>query len=507
MANEELLALSTVEMRRRIGTKEISPVELLEASLQRIKRINPAVNAVTAMSVDRARKEAKAAEAAVRRGQDLPLLHGLPTGIKDLEETKGLLTTYGSPLYRDFVPTWDNVMVGRVRAAGAIVVGKTNVPEFGAGSNSRNPVWGATGNPFNPMLNAGGSSGGSAAALATDMLPVCTGSDTGGSLRNPASFCGVVGFRPSPGMVAVERRAMGWTPISVLGPMGRSVADTCLLYATQIGQHDSDPLSFPLEAHAYAEPWPVDLGSLRVAYTEDFGGAPVEKGIRATFREKIKAMKPFFRRLDKVEVDYGGADRCFDIVRAVAFLSRYRDAYENNRKMLGPNIIANYELGAKFTLADFAWAHGEQTRLFRAFQEIYKDYDLVIGPTVGFSPFPWKQLYIEAMDGKKLGTYYHWMATKYFISLITNPAVSLPCGVDHKKMPFGLQVIGRFRGDGEVLGAAHAMEQAFKTIPGLARPLPNLKKLEKPVPALKSIVTHPPKLNAKPTRGPAPGAL
>ena len=507
MSKEELVSLSSVELRRRIGTKEISPVELLDACLERIEEVNPAVNAVTAMCVDRARKEAKAAETAVRRGEDLPLLHGLPAGIKDLEETKDLLTTYGSPLYRDYVPAYDNVMVGRVRAAGAIVVGKTNVPEFGAGSNSRNPVWGATGNPFNPMLNAGGSSGGSAAALATDMLPVCTGSDTGGSLRNPAAFCGVVGFRPSPGMVAVERRAMGWTPISVLGPMGRSVADVCLLFATQVGQHDSDPLSFPLEPEAYADPWPVDLGSLRVAYTEDFGGAPVEKSIRQTFREKIKAIKPFFRSLDKVDVDYGGADRCFDVIRAVSFLSRYHDVYNNNRSMLGPNIIANYELGAKLSLADFAWAHGEQTRIFRAFQEIYKDYDLVIGPTVGFSPFPWKQLYIEEMDGTKLGTYYHWMATKYFVTLTSNPAVSLPCGVDDKKMPFGLQVVGRFRGDGEVLGAAHAMEQAFKTNPVLARPRPNIAKLRKPVPALKSIVTHPPKLNAKVARGPAPGAL
>jgi Asp-tRNA(Asn)/Glu-tRNA(Gln) amidotransferase A subunit family amidase len=507
MSKQELVSLSSVEMRRRIGTKEISPVELLEACLARIEEVNPAVNAVTAMCVARARKEAKAAETAVRRGEELPLLHGLPTGIKDLEETKDLLTSYGSPLYRDYVPNYDNVMVSRVRAAGAIIVGKTNVPEFGAGSNSRNPVWGATGNPFNPTLNAGGSSGGSAAALATDLLPVCTGSDTGGSLRNPAAYCGVVGFRPSPGMVAVERRAMGWTPISVLGPMGRSVADTCLLYATQIGQHDQDPLSFPVDGAAFAEPWPVDLGSLRVAWTEDFSGAPVEKGIRATMREKIKAMKPLFRSLDRVEVDYGEADRCFDVVRAVSFLSRYQDAYTNNRKMLGPNIVANYEIGAKLSLADFAWAHGEQTRLFRKFQDLYKDYDLVLAPTVGFSPFPWKQLYIDQMDGKKLRNYYHWMASVYFVSLVTNPAVSLPCGTDHRKMPFGLQVIGRFRGDGEVLGAAHAMETAFKAIPGLARPLPNIAKLRKPTAALKSIVTHPPKLNAKVSRGPAPGAL
>jgi Asp-tRNA(Asn)/Glu-tRNA(Gln) amidotransferase A subunit family amidase len=339
------------------------------------------------------------------------------------------------------------------------------------------------------------------------MLPVCTGSDTGGSLRNPAAYCGIVGFRPSPGMVAVERRAMGWTPISVLGPMGRSVADLCLLYATQIGQHDSDPLTFPIEAEAFAEPWPVDLGSLKVAWTEDFGNAPVEKGIRATMREKIKAMKPLFRSLDKVDMDLGETDRCFDVIRAVSFVARYRDAYENNRDLLGPNIRANYEIGANMTLADFAWAHAEQTRIFRKFQELYRDYDLVLGPTVGFSPFPWRQLYIEEMDGRKLRNYYHWMASVYVISLTTNPAVSLPCGVDHNKMPFGLQVIGRFRGDGEVLGAAHAMEQAFKRIPGLARPRPDLGKLRKARPDLKSIVTHPPKLNAKPTKGPAPGAL
>ena len=369
MSNEELVSLSAVELRRRIGTKEVSPVELLDACLDRIEEVNPAVNAVTAMCVKRARQEAKAAEAAARRGEDLPPLHGLPTGIKDLEETKDLLTTYGSPLYRDFVPTWDNVMVGRVRAAGAVVVGKTNVPEFGAGANSRNPVWGATGNPFDPRLNPGGSSGGSAVALATDMLPVCTGSDTGGSLRIPAAMCGVVGFRPSPGMVAVERRGMGWTPISVLGPMGRTVADTCLLYATQVGQHDTDPLSFPIDGAVFAEPWPVDLGSLRVAWSEDFGGVPVEKGIRRTMRAKIKAMKHLFRSLDEVKMDFGEADRCFDVVRAVSFVARYREAYEKNRELLGPNIRANYEIGANMTLADFAWAHAEQTRIFRKFQE------------------------------------------------------------------------------------------------------------------------------------------
>ena len=332
MSNEELVSLSSVELRRRIGTKEISPVELLEACLERIEEVNPAVNAVTAMSVKRARKEAKAAETAARRGEELPLLHGLPTGIKDLEETKDLLTTYGSPLYRDFVPTWDNVMVGRVRAAGAVVVGKTNVPEFGAGANSRNPVWGATGNPFNPMLNPGGSSGGSAVALATDMLPVCTGSDTGGSLRIPAAMCGVVGFRPSPGMVAVERRAMGWTPISVLGPMGRTRRRRLPALC-----HPDRPARFPIRSPSRSRVTPSPSrgrsisAACSVAWTEDFGGVPVEKGIRQTMRAKMKAMKHLFRRVDEVKIDLGGADKCFDVIRAVNFVARYRTLQEQQR--------------------------------------------------------------------------------------------------------------------------------------------------------------------------------
>ncbi len=492
-ANEKLLAESAVELRRRIGSKEISPVELLEACIERIERINPAVNAVTATCYDRAREEARSAEKAALSGEALGLLHGLPTGIKDLEETGGLLTTFGSPLYRDYVPERDSAMVARVRAAGAIVVGKTNVPEFGAGANSRNVVWGATGNPFDPTLNAGGSSGGSAAALACDLLPVCTGSDTGGSLRIPAAKCGVIGFRPSPGLVAVERRALGWTPISVVGPMGRTVADACLLMAAQAAMADCDPLSYPVNAREFAIPQPCDLGSLRTAYTEDFGICPVDVPIRRVFRDRIQAMRHLFRSCDEVTFDlFSEADRCFDVIRAANFVARYRDAYEKDAHSLGPNVRANYELGAGMTMADVAWAHAEQTRIFRRFQHTFRDYDLVLAPTTPVSPFPWTQLYLAEMDGKALRNYYHWLSLTYVITLATNPAIALPCGVDHKGMPFGLQAIGPFRADRFVLGAAPAMEQSFTAVPALARPLPDLAKLTQPVPALKSIVTHPP---------------
>ncbi len=493
-ANAQLLAESAVELRRRIGSKEISPAELLEACIERIAEINPAVNAVTATCYERARGEAKAAENAALRGEPLGLLHGLPTGIKDLEETAGLLTTFGSPLYRDFVPERDNAMVARVRAAGAIVVGKTNVPEFGAGANSRNVVWGATGNPFDPTLNAGGSSGGSAVALACNMLPVCTGSDTGGSLRIPGAICGVVGFRPSPGLVPVDRRSLGWTPISVVGPLGRTVADACLLLAAQAAMDDCDPLSYPVDAHAFAVPEPRDLGALRVAYTEDFGVCPVDVAIRKVFRDKIKTLRHLFRSCDEVKLDFGEADRCFDVIRAANYVAKYREAYEKDPASLGPNVRANYEIGAKMTLADMAWAHVEQTRIFRRFQQTFRDYDLVLAPTTPVSPFPWTQLYLSEMDGKPLNNYYHWLALTYVITLATNPAIALPCGVDHKGMPFGLQVVGRFRGDRALLGAAHAMEQAFNAIPALRRPVPDLAKLAQPVPALKSIVTHPPML-------------
>ena len=270
-ANTSLTALSAVELRRLIGTKEISPVELLEACIARIEAVNPYVNAITATSFDRARAEARTAEQAVLRGDTLGLLHGLPLGVKDLEATADLLTTYGSPLFRDNIPAADNLLVARLRAAGAIVAGKTNIPEFGAGSNSRNVVWGATGNPFNPNLNAGGSSGGSAAALACDMLPVCTGSDTGGSLRIPAAICGVVGVRPSPGVVPSERKLLGWSPLSVVGPMGRTVADACLQLAATAGMHAGDPLSYPLDPLAFLQPSAAELGKLRVAWTTDFG--------------------------------------------------------------------------------------------------------------------------------------------------------------------------------------------------------------------------------------------
>ncbi|MDH1702074.1 amidase [Comamonas terrigena] len=496
-SSPSLVELSAVELRRLIGTRQISPVELLDACIARIDSVNPYVNAVTATCFDRARSEARAAEKAVMAGAPLGLLHGLPLGVKDLEPTEGLLTTWGSPIYRDHVPTQDIELVARLRRAGAIVAGKTNVPEMGAGANSRNDVWGATGNPFNPNLNAGGSSGGSAAALACDMLPVCTGSDTGGSLRIPAAKCGVVGFRPSPGIVPSVRKLLGWTPLSVVGPMGRTVEDACLQLAASAGVHAGDPLSYPLDAASFLHPARTDLSRLRVAWTEDFGACDVDEGIRATFRQKIAAMCHLFAACDEVKLDLGDVHRCFDVLRAESFVAGMQAAYERDPDSLGPNPRANYEMGARMSLLDAAWAQAEQTRLLKRFQDTFADYDLILSPTTPVSPFPWTQLYAAQVGGQQQANYYRWLALTYVVTLTTHPAISLPCGTDHAGMPFGLQVVGGFRRDHELLGAAHAMEQAFSTQEALRRPRPDLAALRPAEPALTSIVTAPPVLHAQ----------
>lgn len=503
---DKLVEKSAVELRQLIGSKQLSPVELLEACIARIEDINPHINAVTATCFERARSEARAAEQAVIDGKPLGLLHGLPIGIKDLEETEGLLTTYGSPLYRGNIPARDNALVARLRAAGAIVAGKTNVPEMGAGANSRNAVWGATGNPFNPLLNAGGSSGGSAAALATDLLPLCSGSDTGGSLRIPAAKCGVVGFRPSPGLVPSERKLLGWTPISVVGPMGRDVADTVLQLRATVGLHASDPLGYAVSDDEFASLPQVDLAQLRIGYTEDFDVCDVDNDIRQVFRDKMAAIAPYVKLCESVDIDMGEAHRAFDVIRAEAFVAGFDAAYRRDPASLGPNTRANYEMGAAMSLLDCAWAQSEQTRLFRRFQQLYERYDLILSPTTPVSPFPWSELYLKEVNGVALENYYRWLALTYVVTLATNPAISLPCGRDHRGMPFGLQVTGPFRGDARLLACAAALEQAFAGNETLCRPRPDLAKLKTVHAPLTSIVTDPPLLQGQGTEqsgGPA----
>ena len=492
LSGETLVQKSATELRRLIGRKEISPVELLEACLNRIEATNPSVNALAATCFDRAMAEARLAETAVLSGETLGLLHGLPIGVKDLQDTAEVRTTHGSPLFRNHIPAYDSAQVALIRKHGAIVTAKTNVPEFGAGANTKNTVWGVTGNPFDPGLIAGGSSGGSAAALACDMLPLCTGSDTGGSLRIPASFCGVVGFRPSPGIVPMDQRQLGWTPISVLGPMGRTVEDTRLLFAAQVGFDKRDPLSRSIDRHTLLQPGSIDLAALRVAYTTDFGSSPVHSEVKTLMHERISSMRRNFRSIDEVTLNLGDVDRCFDVIRALNFVAKHQCAYLQNPFSLGANVKSNYEMGASMSLADVAWAQDEQTKIFRRFQALFDDFDLIITPTVPVSPFPWRQDYLEEIEGVRLKNYYHWLSLTYTVTLVTNPSISIPCGADQRGLPFGLQLVGPFYADQFLLDAAQALEATFQVTPELARPKPDTSHLSQFRDDLRSIVTHPP---------------
>lgn len=481
--------LPALEARRLIGRKALSPVELLESCLSRIEAVNPAINAMVALDTERARAAAKQAEAAVMRGEELGLLHGLPVGIKDLEETAGLRTTYGSPIFKDFVPEEDCGMVARIRAAGGIVIGKTNTPEFGAGANTRNAVYGATGNPFDPTRSAAGSSGGSAAALATGMAPLCSGSDTGGSLRNPAAFCGIVGYRPSAGLVPSEKRGLGWSCLPVLGPMARNVPDTALLLSAMASDDAREPLAYTLPDHPvrgepglYHPVRKLDLASLRLAFSEDFGQAPTESIVREAFRKAAAACRPLFRASAEAHPDCSGGDEAFEVLRASHFLQGHLEKVRTRPQDVGPNVRANVEEGLRYTLEDYARAAARQTAIYRNFQRFFAEHDVLLTPAITVSPRPWRELYPAEIDGKPTRTYFHWLALAYYVTLTGHPAVCLPVGRDSKGMPFGLQIVGPRGGDALVLAVAAALEEAFAADPALRRPEPDLTALKAAAP-------------------------
>ncbi|HYZ21604.1 MAG TPA: amidase family protein [Rhodopila sp.] len=480
--------LTAVEARRLIGAKALSPTELLESCIARIEAIDPAVNAIPIRDFARARQAASAADTAVARGEDLPLLHGLPIGIKDLQLTGGLRTTFGSPLFADWIPPDDERVVRAVRQAGAIIVGKTNVPEFGAGANTRNAVLGATGNPFDPAKSCAGSSGGSAVALAAGMVPLCTGSDTGGSLRNPAAFCGIVGFRPAPGMVPTERRVHGWTTLPVVGPMGRTVADTSLLLAAMAGDAACDPLAATLHGRTVRRPadvYPpaaIDLSRLRIALTPDFGFAPTERHIRDVFAEKTGLFRHVFARAEDATPDCAGTDEVFETLRALVFLGSHAQKVQETPDKVGPNVRANVAQGQRYTAADVARAMSTQTVLYHRWQSFFERYDIILTPAITLSPRSWRELYPAEIDGQPTRTYFHWLAMAYAVTIVGHPAISLPVGLDRNGMPFGLQIVGPRGGDALVLQVAHALETLLPADPRTARPVPDLAALRRAPP-------------------------
>ena len=473
----DLCDKTAVELRRLIGRKDVSPVELLDSCIARIEATDSALNAVVTRSFDRAREEAINAEKAVLNGEELGLLHGLPVGIKDLEATDGIRTTLGSQLYADHVPNKDQGSVANIRAEGGIIIGKTNTPEFGAGANTRNLVFGATGNPFDTGKTCGGSSGGSAVALATGMMPLATGSDYGGSLRTPAGFCGVVGIRPSPGVVAAEGRPVGLLPFSVLGPMGRTVDDAYLLLQAQMGVDPHDPFSTAPDMHLFAPLESADLGSIKAMITPDLGSAPISKSYRSIFAERVGIFSGHFAATLDSDPDFTDGDNSFEVLRGVNFVAAHGERVRQHRNKLSPNVVDNVDRGLAYNLEDVAIAHLQQSKIARSWLDLFEEVDVVICPATATTPFDHSQWSVKEIDDIEMPTYMRWLAITYLPTMALASAVVLPCGLDDQKMPFGIQILGAPGNDRFVIEVAKALEAVLANHPITQRPKPNLDRL------------------------------
>ncbi|MBI2764765.1 MAG: amidase [Chloroflexi bacterium] len=449
---------SAVSLARRLRARELSAREVMEAHLAQVERLNPAVNAIVTLVAEQATAEAAAADERLARREPAGPLHGLPIAHKDLFETAGIRTTFGSPLFRDYVPKADDPAVGRVRAAGAITIGKTNVPEFGAGSQTYNEVFGATRNPYDLAKTCGGSSGGAAVALACGMVPLADGSDVGGSLRNPANFCNVVGFRTSPGLVPAGPGNAALLPVA--GPMGRTVEDVALLLSVQAGFEPSSPLSFESDGARFREPLERDLRGLRVAWSRDLGGLPVDPRVAAALDAQRATFEALGCIVEDAEPEFAGADFAFETFRAHAMAGAYEGLLRDHRAALKDTVAWNIEAGLRLTAADLRAAESARAALFAGMHAFFARFDVLACPVNQVPPFPVEEEYVAAINGAPMHSYIEWMRSCSRISMTSHPAISVPAGFTPEGLPVGIQLVGRYRGELELLQVAYAFEQA-----------------------------------------------
>jgi amidase len=460
---QDLWKLPATELARLLSERTVSAREVLAAHLARIEEVNPTVNAIVTLVPDRAEEGARRADDAAAGGKDLGPLHGLPIAIKDLVNTQGIRTTYGSPIHAEDVPTADDLLVQRIRAAGAIVLGKTNTPEWGAGSHTFNPVFGLTRNPYDLERSAGGSSGGAAVALATGMLPIADGSDLGGSLRNPASFCNVVGFRPSPGRVPSWPSTDPRDDLAVEGPMGRTVSDVALLLSALAGPDGRVPISRPEPGSMFAPPLAPPSSGPRVAWAPTCGGSmPVEPAVA----DAIESARGTFEALGWVTQDafpdLQGAREVFFTLRAHGFASELGPVLDQHPDKLKTTVVWNVQEGRKLTADDLARAHRLRAGMDERVHAFFQRFDVLAMPTVQVPPFPADQEYPETVAGVEMNTYLDWMESCWVITVTGLPAISVPCGFTPGGLPVGIQLVGQRWGDRALLEVAYAFEQATR---------------------------------------------
>ena len=447
-------------MRSLLDSGKVSSRELLAAHLRRIEEVNPELNAIVTLTPEIAHQRALAADDAQVKGESLGLLHGLPIAHKDITDTAGVLTTMGSPIYKDRVPEKDDLIVERIRNAGAIMVGKTNTPEFGAGSQTFNEVFGVTSNPYDTSKTCGGSSGGAAVALAARMLPIADGSDLGGSLRNPASFCNVVGFRQSGGRVPTVPRSNLWMTMATKGPMARTVSDVSLFMQAIAGPHQLAPSSNIESPEIFSGSLERNFAGTKVAWSPDLGGLPVDPAVRTALASVPDRLSNLGCEVVEKWPDLSDAPEIFQTLRAEIFAHSYASLLKTHRDQLKATVIWNAEKGLAMSMKDHGEACFKQAQMFAELQHFMADIDFLACPVTQVPPFSKEIEYPKEIEGIRFDTYIDWMRSCSDITTTTHPAISVPAGFTPEGLPVGLQIVGKSRDDRSVLELAYAFEQA-----------------------------------------------
>jgi amidase len=444
-------------LARLMRARQLSATEVMRAFIAQIERINPKVNAIVTFLPEEGLKAAKALDK--KRSFDKPLA-GLPIAMKDVIATKGVRTTWGSLVYKDHVPAEDHILAERLKAAGAILIGKTNTPEFGAGSQTFNKVFGATRNPYDVTKTCGGSSGGAAVAVACGMTPFADGGDFAASLRNPGSYCNVIGFRPSTGRVPAYPHPYPWSNLSELGPMARTVSDAAFLLSAMAGPDPRAPSSISEPGSIFLKPLKRSFRKARIAWSRDMGGLPVEPAVTKVLEKQRQVLKDLGCIVEDAEPDFTGATEAFESLRALTWLHRGGELLKEHRDKLKDTVIWNTEEGLKRSAVDIARAETLRTALFHRMRQFLDKYDFFACPVSQLPPYSVDVEWPREIAGVKMTNYLDWMKSCYYITITTHPAISVPAGFTGDGLPVGLQIVGRYRDDFGVLQIAHAFEQA-----------------------------------------------
>ena len=459
MSINEICFSSIKELLNNIKKKNFSCEEIIKAHFEQINKYNSKLNAIITLDQENAISQAKKYDAKSQKTTEIKPLEGIPLVHKDLIQTKGLLTTYGSPIYRDNIPTTDNLIVKRLKNAGAITLGKTNTPEFGAGSQTFNPLFGQTLNPYDLSKPCGGSSGGSAVALTTGMAPIATGSDLGGSLRNPASYCNVIGFRTSMGRIPTLPSENPWLNMTVEGPMARTIEDIAIILSIIAGPNTFFPLSINESSNLFLNELKRDFQGVKIAWAPNIANLPMESEIPLIMKKHLKIFEELGCSIEEIDPDFSGADEVFKTLRAFDYAISHKHLLDNHKEQLKDTVIWNIEQGLKLSSVDIGKALKKRTEIFNKFVEFTNKFEYIILPVSQVLPFDVNKPYVDEINGVKMDSYIDWMKSCYYISITDHPAISVPCGFSKNGSPFGMQIVGRHKKEFSVLQLAHAFEE------------------------------------------------